>query len=49
MINTELALADLDTVERSLQRADKVAKASDKDAIVRRDLLERVAGASGYG
>src|SRR6185295_6614065 len=42
VINTELALADLDTVERALHRAVKGAKANDKDAIVRRDLLERL-------
>ena len=33
VINTELALADLDTVERGLLRAEKAAKAGDKDAI----------------
>lgn len=43
VINTELALADLDTVERTLQRAAKAARAlNDKDAIERRDLFERV-------
>jgi GTP-binding protein YchF len=43
VINTELALADLDTVERTLQRAAKAAKATtDKDLIARRDLLERL-------
>ena len=42
VINTELALADLESVERALQRAIKGAKANDKDAIARRDLLERV-------
>ena len=43
VINTELALADLDTVERTLQRAVKAAKAAnDKDAVARRDLFERV-------
>ena len=42
VINTELALADLDTVERGLQRAEKAAKAGDKDAIRLRDLLKRV-------
>ncbi len=42
VINTELALADLDTVERALQRAVKGSKAGDKDAIARRDLLERL-------
>lgn len=39
VINTELALADLDTVERGLQRAEKAAKAGDKDALKQRDLL----------
>jgi GTP-binding protein YchF len=42
VINTELALADLETVERGLQRAEKAAKAGDKDAIRLRDLLKRV-------
>ncbi|PZN32266.1 MAG: redox-regulated ATPase YchF [Proteobacteria bacterium] len=42
IINTELALADLDTVERGLQRAEKAAKAGDKDAIRQRDLLKRL-------
>ena len=42
VINTELALADLDTVERGLLRAEKTAKAGDKDAIRLRDLLKRL-------
>jgi GTP-binding protein YchF len=42
VINTELALADLDSVERAYQKAVKAAKTSDKDAIKTRDLLERV-------
>jgi len=42
IINTELALADLDTVERGLQRAEKTAKTGDKDAIKLRDVLKRV-------
>ncbi len=42
VINTELALADLDTVERGLLRAEKIAKAGDKDAIRLRDLLKRL-------
>lgn len=42
VINTELALADLDTVERALQRAAKAAKALEKEAVARRDLLERL-------
>ncbi|HSQ70529.1 MAG TPA: redox-regulated ATPase YchF [Steroidobacteraceae bacterium] len=42
VINTELALADLDTVERALQRAEKASKAGDKDAIRLRELLRRM-------
>jgi hypothetical protein len=42
VINTELALADLDTVERGVQRAEKAAKAGDKDAIRLRDVLKRM-------
>jgi len=42
VINTELALADLDTVERALQRAEKAAKAGDKDSIRLRELLKRL-------
>lgn len=41
-INTELTLADLEQVERALQKATKAAKANDKEAIFRRDLLTRV-------
>ncbi len=41
-IDTELALADLDTVEKSLTRAEKAAKAGDKDAAARRDVLTKV-------
>jgi GTP-binding protein YchF len=42
VINTELALADLDSVERAHQKAQKAAKAADKEAVRARDLLERV-------
>ena len=42
VINTELALADLDSVERAHQKAVKAAKTADKDAVKLRDLLERV-------
>ncbi|MDE2303972.1 MAG: redox-regulated ATPase YchF [Gammaproteobacteria bacterium] len=42
VIDTELALADLDSVERAYQKALKAAKAADKDAVRLRDLLERV-------
>ncbi|MDP9082600.1 MAG: redox-regulated ATPase YchF [Pseudomonadota bacterium] len=42
VINTELALADLDSVERAHQKSVKAAKTADKDAVRIRDLLERV-------
>ncbi|MGE0114391.1 MAG: redox-regulated ATPase YchF [Steroidobacteraceae bacterium] len=42
VINTELALADLDSVERALQRAEKAAKTGDKDAIKLRELLKKL-------
>ena len=42
VINTELALADLEAVERQLDRAAKAAKSGDKDALARRALLERL-------
>ncbi|MGH8299644.1 MAG: DUF933 domain-containing protein, partial [Steroidobacteraceae bacterium] len=41
---TELALADLGSLEKALDRAAKAAKAGDKDALRRRALLERVKG-----
>ena len=41
-IDTELALADLATVEKALDRAGKASKAGDKEAIRRRELFERV-------
>jgi hypothetical protein len=41
-VNTELALADLETVERALQRADKAAKAMDKDAMRWRESLKHM-------
>jgi GTP-binding protein YchF len=42
VINTELALADLDSVERAYQKSVKAAKTNDKDAVKLRDVLERV-------
>ncbi len=41
-INTELALADLETLERAVARADKAAKAGDKDAVRWRTTLDRI-------
>ena len=42
VINTELALADLASVEKAFQRAEKAAKAGGKDAVARKELLARV-------
>ncbi len=42
VINTELALADLDTVEKAVHRTAKVARTGNKDAQVQAALLERV-------
>jgi len=41
-IDTELALADLATVDKALERAAKAAKSGDKDALRKRALFERV-------
>ena len=43
VINTELALADLDTVEKALHRAGKVAKSGDKAAKEKLAVLEPLA------
>ncbi len=42
IINTELGLADLDTVERALQKAEKQTRSGDKDALARVALLTKV-------
>ena len=41
-INTELALADLDTVAKALLRLTKAAKGGDKDAIATKAALEKI-------
>lgn len=42
VINTELALADLDTIEKKLQRAEKMARSGDKKAKEEVDFYLRV-------
>lgn len=42
VINTELMLADLETVGKTLDRAERSAKTGDKSAIAWRDLLKRL-------
>jgi hypothetical protein len=39
-IDTELALADLDSVDKALNRAERAAKAGDKEAIARKPVLQ---------
>ena len=41
-INTELALADLESVEKQLYKAERNAKTNDKTAVMNRDTLRRV-------
>lgn len=42
VVNTELALADLETVEKAIQRVSKIAKSGDKDARAKLAVLEKV-------
>ena len=42
VINVELALADLDTVEKAAQRSAKAAKGQDKDAVALQAVCEKV-------
>lgn len=42
VIDTELALADLATVDKAVERAAKAAKGGDKDALRKKALFERV-------
>ena len=48
-IDTELALADLESVEKALNRVERAAKAHDKDAMARRPALEKVRAALDAG
>ena len=47
IINTELCLADLESVDKRLQRIAKLAKSGDKDARVEAPILEKVSAALG--
>ena len=44
IINTELQLADLDTVEKAIARVQRVAKSGNKEAIVEMQLFEALLG-----
>jgi GTP-binding protein YchF len=41
IIDTELALADLDTVSSSLEKTERLARGGDKDAVAKAELLKR--------
>ncbi len=41
VINTELALADMDTVEKALLRVGKAAKGGDKEAVAQKTVMEQ--------
>ncbi len=49
VINTELILADLDTVEKAINRVQKIAKSGDKEAAIELNILEQVKDALGKG
>jgi GTP-binding protein YchF len=42
VIDTELMLADLETVQKALEKAERNAKTNEKSAIARRDLLRKL-------
>ncbi len=48
-IDTELALADLDSVEKALNRAERSAKQGEKDAIARKPVLAKLQAALADG
>ena len=48
-IDTELALADLDSVEKALNRVERAAKANDKEAMAKRPVLQKLAAGLNEG
>ena len=48
-IDTELALADLESVDKALNRAERAAKANDKEALARRPVLQKLQAALNEG
>jgi GTP-binding protein YchF len=48
-IDTELALADLESVDKALNRAERAAKANDKEAMARKPVLQKLAVALNEG
>src|SRR5689334_20601288 len=48
-IDTELALADLESVDKALNRAERSAKANDKEAIAKKPVLQKLAAGLNEG
>lgn len=48
-IDTELALADLESVDKALNRAERAAKANDKEAMAKKPVLQKLAAALNEG
>jgi GTP-binding protein YchF len=48
-IDTELALADLESVDKALARVEKAAKANDKESMAKRPVLEKLRAALNEG
>lgn len=48
-IDTELALADLEQVEKALNKAERAAKANDKDALAKKPVLQKLVAALSEG
>ena len=48
-IDTELALADLESVDKALNRAERAAKANDKDALAKKPVLQKLAAGLNEG
>jgi ribosome-binding ATPase len=48
-IDTELALADLESVEKALNRVERAAKAADKEALAKRPVLQKLAATLNEG
>ncbi|CAM5268315.1 Ribosome-binding ATPase YchF OS=Rhodanobacter lindaniclasticus OX=75310 GN=ychF PE=3 SV=1 [Rhodanobacter lindaniclasticus] len=48
-IDTELALADLESVDKALNRAERAAKANDKEALAKKPVLRKLAAGLNEG
>ncbi|MEO6968313.1 MAG: redox-regulated ATPase YchF [Rhodanobacteraceae bacterium] len=48
-IDTELALADLESVDKTLNRTERAAKANDKEAMAKKPVLQKIAAVLNQG